>query len=133
MRLFKNKSKEIKEFQPEQPQPEQAKETKYKKEDVPLPPSKLPELKQQVGEKPVSKPPQPSSPPLFIKVERYREIIRAIQDLRTYILNLRDALDILKDMQREIANGIEIAHKTLDDLNIIASNLDSFFVRPQSP
>jgi hypothetical protein len=34
-------------------------------------------------------------------------------------------------MQRELANGIEIAQKTLDELSTILANLDSFFIKPQ--
>jgi hypothetical protein len=117
---FKSKSKEIKELQPEKPKEE---EKGFE------PPIKLPEIR-KVPPKPV-RPPAPESPPIFIKVDKYRNIIRNIRDLKSYLLNLRDALDVLEDMQKEVANGIEVAHKTLDELNMIISNLDSFFMRPQ--
>jgi len=127
MRLFKSKSKEIKEFQSELPEPPKP---EAKKEEANL---KLPEIKKPVEEKPIAKASPPPSPPLFIKVDRYKEIIRTIDSLRSYILNLRDALDVLRDMQKEIANGIEIAQKTLDDLNSTASELDTLFMKPKAP
>ena len=34
-------------------------------------------------------------PPLFIKIEKYKEVIQSIQQLRAYALSLRDALDAL--------------------------------------
>ncbi|MCK4335753.1 MAG: hypothetical protein KAW40_03450 [Candidatus Aenigmarchaeota archaeon] len=123
MKLFKDKSKEIKELQPGEPTEE---EKKFE------PPVKLPEIKKA----PLAAPRPPAapvskSPPLFIKVDKYRDIVENIRNLKSYILNLRDAIDVLEDMQKEISNGIDVAHKTLDELNIIISNLDSFFLRPQ--
>ncbi|MCK5022980.1 MAG: hypothetical protein KAS04_02300, partial [Candidatus Aenigmarchaeota archaeon] len=104
MKLFGNKSKDIKEFQPEN------KEEKKTVNTSQAPPMKLPEIK-----KPLPTPPQPrpmmrapssNSPPLFIKVDKYRDIVKDIRDLKSHILNMRDALDVLGDMQKEVTNGI---------------------------
>jgi len=130
MKFLKSRSKEIKELQPE----EEAKEPEARDqegEESFEPPVKLPEIKRSRPLPPPRQAPS-TSPPLFIKVDKYRDIIRNIRELRSYILNLRDALDVLKDMQREIANGIEIAQKTLDELSSITSSLDSFFMKPQT-
>jgi len=85
-----------------------------------LPPLKIPPPKRVPS----------GSPPLFIKVDKYREVLRNIRNLRSYILNLRDALDVLEDMQKELANGVHVAQRTVDELNIILSSLDSFFLKP---
>ena len=133
MKFLKSRSKEIKELQPEEP--EQAEKAgsalgqEGESEEKYQPSVKLPEIK-RAPVKPVPRLPA-QSPPIFIKVEKYKDIIKGIRDLRSYILNLRDTLDVLVDMQRELANGIEIAHKTLDELSTILSNLDSFFMKPQ--
>ena len=71
-----------------------------------------------------------ASPPLFVKVERYREIVGSINSIKSYLLNLRDTLDVLEEMHKEVANGIDMSHKMLDKLNMILSRLDSFFTRP---
>lgn len=63
-------------------------------------------------------------PPLFIKIEKYREVIQSIQQLRSYALSLRDALDALSDIERELSTGLEITHKALDKFNNILSILD---------
>lgn len=80
--------------------------------------------------KPESVPPQ--SPPLFVKVEKYKDIMRIIEGLRSNILSLRDALDAMEELDKEIKNGIEISQKVLDDLNATLSSLDSYFLRPQN-
>jgi len=145
---FKGKSKEIKELQPENQT--KTDESKFAPPDTlpeikkPMPPPPAPPSPPAPRETAAVAPPAPvappmhshaptemTSPPLFIKVDKYRDIIKNIRDLKSHILNIRDALDVLDDMQKEINNGIEIAHKTLDELNIIISNLDSFFLRPQ--
>jgi len=90
-------------------------------------PPKLPPLR----DAPQERVPQ-GSPPLFIKVDKYRDVIKNIRNLRSYILNLRDALDVLEDIQKEFANGIHVAQKTADELNVILSSLDSFFLRPHT-
>ena len=101
--------------------------------EPPKTPVKLPEIERPPRTRPAG-PPEPGSgksPPLFIKVDRYDEIVKNIRDLKSSILNLRDSLDVLEDMQKEIANGIEIAHRSIDELNSAITNLDSFFMRPQ--
>lgn len=122
MKLFKGKSKEIKELQPET-----QRETLTEEEKKFRPPVKLPDIREEPPET-VGAPAQ--SPPIFIKVDKYRNIIKNIRELKSYLLNLRDAIDILDDMQKEVANGITVAHRALDELNMIVSSLDSFFLRP---
>ena len=74
--------------------------------------------------------PVPDSPPLFIKVDKYREVVKNLMEAKSFILNLRDALDALSDVQKEISNGVQVAHKTLDELNENLASLDTFFIRP---
>ena len=139
MKLFKSKSGEIKELQPENTVEEKP-EQKYG------PPDKLPEIKRTPQTPPATSAPNriprsaaprispesSKSPPLFIKVDKYRSIIKNIRDLKSHLLNLGDALDVLEDMQKELANGVQVANKTLDEVNSLISSLDSFFLKPKS-
>ncbi|RLJ00186.1 MAG: hypothetical protein DRP03_01405 [Candidatus Aenigmatarchaeota archaeon] len=70
--------------------------------------------------------------PVFIKVEKYKDIVKFLQDLRSYVLNLRDALDAMEDFQREIKKGFVMAQKTLDEINMVLSSLDSYFLKPET-
>lgn len=63
--------------------------------------------------------------PLFIKIERYREVVHNIQQLRSFALSLRDALDALTEIERQLQTGISISHKALDSFNNIISLLDA--------
>jgi len=84
-----------------------------------------------VPPKHLTPPPKPQTeavdktPPLFIKVERYKDIVRSIQQLRSYALSLRDALDALSDLEKELQTGLSICHKALDKFNTLISMLDA--------
>jgi hypothetical protein len=70
-----------------------------------------------------------NAPPLFIKVERYKEVMQRVEQLRTFALSMRDALDALVDMHKEIQTGLGICHKALDNLNANISILHSTLSR----
>ncbi len=91
-----------------------------------------PEPEREMERRTIPVPHGGDSPPLFIKIEKYREVVRHLVEVKTYMLNLRDALDVIADVNKEIENGIDIARKTLDELNVTVTNLDSFIVRPES-
>lgn len=90
---------------------------------------KLPERPPEGPGKPSGAPRSGLAPPLFVKVEKYEDVIKDIQELRSYALSLRDALDALADIEKELKVGMEIAHKALDRLNVIISSLDSKLLR----
>ena len=69
------------------------------------------------------------SPPVFIKIDKYTEIVKNLSRLKSYALSLRDALDALADIEKEITTGISIAHKALDDFNTTIAVLDSKLLR----
>lgn len=74
---------------------------------------------------------KPVSPPLFIKVEKYRDVIQNLEKLRSYSLSLRDALDALSDLEKELQTGLAVCHRALDNFNNIISMLDAKLSRAQ--
>ena len=72
------------------------------------------------------------SPPLFIKVDKYTEIVKNLQKLKSFSLSLRDALDALSEIERELVSGISLAHKALDEFNQVIAGLDAKFMRAHS-
>jgi hypothetical protein len=66
----------------------------------------------------------PVSPPVFVKVERYRELLEDIQKLRSYSLGLRDALDAMNEIEKEMKTAMTLTNKVLDKVNMIISSLD---------
>ena len=70
--------------------------------------------------------------PMFIKIEKYREVVDEIEKLKSYSLNLRDALDALAEIEKELQTGLALTTKALDRFNAIITVLDSKFLRFQS-
>lgn len=68
-------------------------------------------------------------PPLFIKIDKYKELVQNLQRLKSYALSLRDALDALNDIEKELKTGIELTQRALDDFNAIIAVLDSKLIR----
>lgn len=68
-------------------------------------------------------------PPLFIRIDKYKEIIQNLRRLKSYALSLRDALDALNDIEKELRTGIDLTQKALDDFNAIISVMDAKLVR----
>jgi len=73
------------------------------------------------------------SPPLFIKVERYKEVLAYIQKLRSNALGLRDALDALNEIQKEVETGLHTSQKALDSFNAILGLLYEKLSRSKKP
>ncbi len=72
------------------------------------------------------------SAPLFIKIELYRDVIKSIQELKSYALGLRDALDALGDVEKELRNGLDITQRALDRFNNAIATLDSKLLKLDS-
>jgi len=68
-----------------------------------------------------------SSPLVYVKVGRYNDILGQIQQLRSLSLGLRDALDALGEIEKEVSIGIVVANKTLDDLSVLIKDLELRF------
>jgi hypothetical protein len=109
--VFGSKSKKKKEsLVPEAPEPEDFEKAEESVKSSRAEPMPAPEQK---------------TPPLFIKVDRYKDIIKNIQELKSYALGLRDALDALADIEKELKTGLELTNKALDRFNTIISLLDA--------
>ena len=74
-------------------------------------------------------PSEARTPPLFIKIDKYKEIVQNLQRLKSYALSLRDALDALDDIEKELKTGIQITQKALDDFNSMIAMMDSRLIR----
>jgi hypothetical protein len=101
------------------PRPMPREQSPMPERDEPAKPLKLPETGREMH----------GSPPVFIKIDKYSDIVKNLQKLKSYAMSLRDALDALSDIEKEITTGISIAHKALDDFNTIIAILDSKLLR----
>jgi uncharacterized phage infection (PIP) family protein YhgE len=69
------------------------------------------------------------TPPLFIKIDKYGDIIKNMQRLKSFSLGLRDALDALSDIEKELNTGLTIANRALDNFNTTINMMDTKLLR----
>ena len=70
-----------------------------------------------------------AAPPLFIKIDKYKDVLKTVQELKSFSVGLRDAMDALAEVEHELKVGMEIANKALDRFNALLSLLDSKLIR----
>lgn len=90
------------------------------------------DIKKAVHSKPAYEIPEAKksfSPPVFVKVERYKELLEDIQKLRSYSLGLRDALDAMAEIEKEFKTAMGLTNKVLDKVNMLISSLDMKLLR----
>ncbi len=73
------------------------------------------------------------SPPVFVKLDRYKEILDDVQKLRSYALGLRDAIDAMADIEKEFKTAMTLTNKVLDKVNILISSVDSKLLQKAGP
>lgn len=91
--------------------------------ELPMPPMET------AVEVPAPRQAKPVSPPLFIKIDKYRDVLKNVQELKSFSVGLRDAMDALAEVEHELKVGMEIANKALDRFNTLLSLLDSKLMR----
>ena len=74
-----------------------------------------------------------ASPPVFVKLERYKELLEDVQKLRSYSLGLRDALDAMAEIEKEFKTAMGLSNKVLDKVNILISSLDMKLLQKTGP
>ncbi len=90
------------------------------------------EIKQAVSRRPAFEVPESrpaTSPPVFVKIDRYKELLEDIQKLRSYSLGLRDALDAMAEIEKEFKTAMGLTNKVLDKVNMLISSLDMKLLR----
>ena len=66
---------------------------------------------------------------MFIKIDKYRDVVDSLHKLKSYSLSLRDALDALADIQKELQHGISLTQRALDKFNTTISAIDAKITR----
>lgn len=130
----KEEVKEIKEAisgAPPAPYPmsSQMREPSYEEQaSYPMPRSAYP-LRQRMPEQPQMGPQQKFAP-LFIKIDRYKEILEAVADLRGTIANITSIIRAKESIQKLSEDADALLLRQLNACDECVSALDSAFVKP---
>ncbi len=91
-------------------------------QQMPLPPPPKREAERQIRLQPRSQAMR-QSPPLFIKLEKYSDVVRNVQELQAYAAEMRRTVDMLVETEQRLHRGIEGAYNALEGLNDRLSTL----------
>ena len=70
--------------------------------------------------------------PLFVKVEKYREILESINRMKMVIVNLQSIIEVQNNIRTLRSQVDEELHKEIAQLNEVIQNLDTQLVRPKA-
>ncbi len=80
---------------------------------------------------PVPVPRQEISAPLFVKVEKYREILSSVHEMKIFISGIRQLFDILNELEAVRSDAIKIMRATLQRLEKGVVEIDTELLRPR--
>ncbi|MBI4014479.1 MAG: hypothetical protein HY365_00840 [Candidatus Aenigmarchaeota archaeon] len=75
-------------------------------------------------------PPQPGTAPLFVKVDKYYDILRSVQEMKTFLAGTRHLYNVLAEIENVRNDALKIMHATLQKIEKNVVEIDSEFLRP---
>jgi chromosome segregation ATPase len=110
-----------------------------KKEEVTPKSTELEEVKKAVeGEKPEVEaepeklPPEPETyAPLFVKIERYKEVLNLLSEIKTTIVTLKNAFSVINELEKLRSETMKTIQASLNRVDTKVLSLDREFLRPK--
>lgn len=72
-----------------------------------------------------------ASAPLFVKVDKYRDIITSIQEMKLYVSSSKQIFAVLQEVEGLKADTINVLRATLQRLERSITEIDAELLRPQ--
>ncbi|MBI5347346.1 MAG: hypothetical protein HZB66_01925 [Candidatus Aenigmarchaeota archaeon] len=69
--------------------------------------------------------------PLFVKIEKYRDIVKSVQEIRTFIAGTKQAFTILSEIETIRKDALNILKTTMQRLEKRTVELDNIMLRPR--
>lgn len=80
----------------------------------------------------LEKPPErPRFAPLFVKIDRYREVLSTIENLKTLLLSVRDLLNLTQQIDKIKNESQLLMQKNIQEIARYVAALDTEFIRPK--
>lgn len=107
-----------------------------KKEEVKLPVAE--EFKMNVEPfKPVEQPKEiqakqerPASAPLFIKLDRYKQILNSLAELKTALVMIKNSFSVMNELEKLKNENLKMIENVIERIDKRISGLDSEFLKP---
>ncbi len=79
----------------------------------------------------ISRPEPIVSAPLFVKIEKYRNVLNTLNDLKTTVLMLKNALVVQKELERTRDENVNLIQLGINKIDKKLLALDAEFLRPR--
>ncbi len=76
-------------------------------------------------------PKRPSFAPLFVKIERYQEVLNRIQNLKSTLAAVRDILGLMREIDKIKLEAETLLQRNIEEITKSIMELDREFVRPR--
>ena len=70
--------------------------------------------------------------PLFVKLDKYKQILDTLKELRAIIGSIKSSFSTLKEVEGLLKENLKIAEKTIQNFERKFSSLNSCFLKPAS-
>ncbi|MFH0832512.1 MAG: hypothetical protein V1900_02210 [Candidatus Aenigmatarchaeota archaeon] len=77
------------------------------------------------------RPREESAAPLFVKVEKYREILNDIQEMKVFVSGLKQLFNIIHELETVRSDALNILRTTTQRLEKSIIEIDSALLRPR--
>ncbi len=71
------------------------------------------------------------SAPLFVKVEKYREVLSDIQEMKVFIYGMKQLFGVLSELEAVRGDALKILRATVQRLEKNVTEVDSELLRPK--
>jgi len=105
---------------PSLPVPESGLEVETKLEQ-----EKQTEIKREIEKR------QPEYAPLFVKIERYKDILNTLNEIKAGLIAIRDVVSLSNELQRLMIDMTKMLNSTVNKVDTKIIELDEEFLRPK--
>ncbi len=68
--------------------------------------------------------------PLFVKVEKYREAIIDLQELKSYLAGIKEIFEVVKELEELRQTSVEMVLSSIEKVETVISDLDMLLLKP---
>lgn len=80
---------------------------------------------------PAGEPQEEQSAPLFVKVEKYREVVSNIQEMKLFVAGVKDIFSILQEIEHIRGEALNVMKVTVQRLEKSVVEMDAELLRPR--
>ncbi|MEM5815000.1 MAG: hypothetical protein QXD89_00730 [Candidatus Aenigmatarchaeota archaeon] len=70
------------------------------------------------------------SAPLFIKLDKYKNLVSSLMQLKTYLITLKNTIVAIEQLEKVRMESISTLSKTIEKMNEKISELEKYLVKP---